>query len=324
MLLSVIIVSYNTEKLTLETIESVLSDVKASSLLKRKTEIIVIDNHSDDSSLKALRKICKDGKISLIASQENLGFAGGNNLGIERARGEFILLLNSDTLVQPGTLEKMVTAFTEAQMDSTSPTLESARGKLDRLGILAATLFNPDGSLQPQGGSFPNLLSLSSHMLMLDDIPVIGKLLPSTQHTGLRATNQPHVSTLLQQDWVGGTAMMIRKTVFDEIGLLDPNIFMYGEDIEFCLRAKSHHWDIALHPAAGVVHLGSASSTSANALIGEAKGYVYIWSKHKPLWQVGLVKLLIRLGALLRILIFGTIRPNAHKRAAYRRLLRTL
>lgn len=274
-----------------------------------------------------LRKLCKESKVSLIANQKNLGFAQANNQGIERARGKYILLLNSDTIVQSGTLETLVSTFEEAQDNAQTAVTAADRGRLDHLGVLAAELLNADGTPQPQGGSFPTLLTLAGQMLMLDDLPLIGRFIPSTQHTGRRAvssSSQAEVDALQQKDWVAGTAMMVRRETLDEIGLLDPNIFMYGEDVEFCMRAKAHHWDVAIHPRATVIHLGSASSSSSRALVGEAKGYVYIWSKHKPLWQIPLAKALIKTGALARLVVFGTMKRDASRRAAYRQIIREL
>jgi len=311
-LLSVIIVSFNTRELILSTLESVLTEIATSSLLQNRCEVIVVDNNSSDGSLEALQE-----KYMLVKNSENLGFAKANNIGIEKATGEYILLLNSDTIVQSGALEKMVQTFEKNPITEKTSILESHAGELDRLGILAAELTNPDGSEQRQGGSFPTLFSLASHMLFLDDIPLIGKFFPSTQKTGKS-------QAMKQLDWVGGTAMMVRRAVFQEIGTLDQNIFMYGEDIEFCMRAKNHHWDVAIEPDAKILHIGGASSSLGNAVIGEFKGYIYIWAKHKPVWQMPLVKLILKAGAISRIVLFGTILNDGTKADVYRRIKKTV
>jgi GT2 family glycosyltransferase len=172
-------------------------------------------------------------------------------------------------------------------------------------------------------------------MSLLDDIPLLGKLLPSTQHTGLRHNQGSSITLdsaidelsskpdLLLTDWVGGTAMMIRRSVIKEIGLLDSAIFMYGEDIEFCMRASAHHWDVAIHNGAYITHLGSRSGSSENALQGELLGYIYIWSKHKPLWQLPLAKGILLFGILLRIIIFSILNKR-HRAAIYLRLLHSV
>jgi GT2 family glycosyltransferase len=318
MTLSVIIVSYNTANLTLGSIASAWDDAQASSMLKGKTEFIVVDNHSQDDSLKLLNKFKKEkasSNIIIISKQKNLGFAAANNLAIKKARGKYILLLNSDTFVQPKALELLFTHHQQA----------SRHQKIAHLGILAATLLNTDGTLQPQGGDLPTLFSLFTHMTLLDDLPFFGKLLPSVQHTGYRQTETLKKSSLdvllTKRGWVAGTAVLIKKQVFEEIGLLDENIFMYGEDVEFCLRAKNHHWETAIDPSAKITHLGSASSSSSNAIKGEFNAYLYIWSKHKPLWQIPLVKMILKLGAALRWFLFGTIFRDNHKMKVYQNLL---
>jgi GT2 family glycosyltransferase len=320
MLLSIIIVSYNTKSLTLQTIESALKDINQSKLLKNQTEIIVVDNNSTDDSVATLKK---QPEIKLIANSDNRGFAQANNQGIKIAHGKYVLLLNSDTIVQSGALENLVNTLEKNPPDETSANLSFNDRITDRLGILAASLLNPDGSPQPQGGSLPTLLTLANHMLMLDDLPIIGKLLASTQETGRRF--QPkRQHNLIKKDWVGGTAVMIRQAVIQEIGDLDENIFMYGEDVEFCLRAKDHHWDIAELANAKIVHIGSASSTSSNAIKGELNSYLYIWSKHYPTWQLPLVKLLIRTGCYLRTLVFGTMKHDSARAKIYQEFLKTL
>jgi N-acetylglucosaminyl-diphospho-decaprenol L-rhamnosyltransferase len=325
-LLSTIIVSYNTQELTAQALTAADNDIQASKVLKGKSELIVVDNHSTDETLEQLKKQKKqlDTPLTVIANDHNLGFASANNQGMAKAQGQYVLLLNSDTVIQPGALEHLVTTFEAHPIQESTAELESHSGQLDRLGIVAATLLNRDGSLQAQGGSFPNLLSLASHWLMLDDIPVLGQMLPSTQHTGRNVRQDLSGSHLVQQDWVGGTAMMIRREMIEEIGNLDDHIFMYGEDVEFCLRARKHHWDIAIDTQAQIIHYGSASSSSLNALRGEAKGYLYIWSKHHPLWQLPMARAILRLGCQLRVWLFGTIKGDQVKAKNYRSILMEL
>lgn len=336
MLLSIIIVSYNTAELTLQTLKSVEADLANSTRLKNKTELFVVDNNSKDTSVEAVRAFKRKATIpiTLIANSDNAGFAAANNQGITQATGKYIFLLNSDTIVQPEALERLVAAF-EVVPDQSTAVLSSTPHKLDHLGIVAATLLNDDGTVQPQGGSFPTLWSLFTHMSMLDDLPVLGKLLPSTQHTGMR---QQHVaaprlddvqqdettkSDLYKTDWVGGTALMIKRATINEIGLLDDHIFMYGEDVEWCMRAAAHHWDVAIHNSAYVTHLQNKSGSSENALKGEMLGYIYIWSKNKPLWQLPVAKAILLFGVFLRILLFS-ITNNQQKAATYLRILHAI
>jgi GT2 family glycosyltransferase len=331
--LTVIIVSYNTAELTLQTVRSVLEASKAKHHFS--CEIVIVDNHSTDDTLPQLNGLSKTTKIpiSIIANKTNRGFAAANNQAIQQANGRVILLLNSDTIVQPDSLRKLLLSFAAHPEITTTADLGNKAGSIDRLGIVAATLLNPDQTPQPQGGAFPSLGSLFIHMTMLDDLPIVGKLLPSTQHTGYRFAPAP-VSEMTDtsaksrlkphlhlRDWVGGTAMAIKREVIEEIGILDDAIFMYGEDVEYCLRAHDHHWDIAECLDAPIIHLGSASGSSARAITGEMAGYLYIWSKHKPAWQYPIVKTLLQLGCLLRLFLFGTIVKKPAKVSAYRQAL---
>ena len=315
-LLSVIVVSYNTKKLTLQTLESLLADIKSSALLKKDSEIYVVDNNSQDGSLEAVKKFFNKAKFrnyQLIANKQNLGFARANNQALRNAKGQHLMLLNSDTIVKKGTLETLIKTFLDHPDQLATASTQDSEKIVDYLGILSPTLLNTDGSLQPQGGSKLSLCAIFNQMFFLDDIPVLGRFLPSTQHTGrnqrpssqkLFLDQNKQKTTLIHKDWVAGTAMLIKRSVIDRIGYLDKNIFMYGEDQEFCLRAKNHHFDIAIHPAAKITHLGSASSSSKNAILGEFKSYLYIWKKHFPAWQQPLLRLILKAGALWRYLIY--------------------
>jgi GT2 family glycosyltransferase len=325
MTLTIIVVSYNTKELTLQTIDTAWKEAQSSPTLAKKTEIVVVDNDSKDGTVAAVGDTFTSKNIKVIANKHNKGFASANNQGIKIAKGKYIILLNSDTIVQKGGLSTMVETFERLPIDNKTANLNSQKNKIDRLGILAPTLLNPDGTLQPQGGDLPNLGSLFSHMSFLDDFPIIGKFLPSTQHTGFRQSEKLRYHTndrrLIKRGWVGGTAMMIRKEVIKEIGLLDDAIFMYGEDTEYCMRANHHHWDVAIDPQAKITHFGQASSSSANAIKGEFKSYTYNWSKHKPLWQIPIVKAILKMGAALRVVAFSTIRPDKKRRQIYQELL---
>lgn len=312
MKLSIIIVSFNTSKLTCQTLKSVFADLKKNPELARDTDIWLVDNASTDNTLEQAKMqfasyLASSAKprLNIIANTKNVGFSGANNQALRKSQADIVLLLNSDTVVHPGALQKVVNAFAQPTNSQTAYLAQASKA-IDNLGIVSCSLWNPDGSEQAQGGSLPSLLALSSHWLFLDDIPLLGKFLPSTQHTGrnVRQFDDSDTDQILFADWVGGTAMGLRKAMLDEIGLLDEAIFMYGEDVELCLRAKNHHWDVGILPAAKVTHYGSASSTSANAILGEIKGYLYIWSKHKPGWQLRFARAIMTLGCWLRWQLF--------------------
>ncbi|MBU0979054.1 MAG: glycosyltransferase family 2 protein [Patescibacteria group bacterium] len=325
-LLSVVIVSYNTATLTKQCLLSVIKEVTNSHLLKHKTEIIVVDNASTDDSVIAIGSLIshpqtrvthnapsQPKKHKFIQNPTNLGFARANNQALAGARGEYFLLLNSDTLVKPGSLEKLVQNMNWAQSHS-------------RIGLLAGNLLNKDGSVQHQGGALPNLWTLKTHMLLLTKLPILGRWLSSTQNQSALYQNtlsSPH-GQLHVQGWVGGAALLIPKEVYQKIGPLDENIFMYGEDTEYCLRAKRAGFLSAIDQSAPITHLGFASSSSSQALIGEMTGLLYIFKKHAPCWQLPLVYRLLIIGCYIRIALFGLIGLDKNKAQTYKRAISEL
>lgn len=290
-LLSIIVVSYNTARLTQTCLESVIANLQTSSFLKNQSEIIVVDNDSSDQSVKFLKKFQTTQKlpVKLILNQENLGFAVANNQAIGQAKGKYLFLLNSDTIVHDQALEKLVVG------------LESASASL---GLLAASLVNGDGSYQPQGGDLPTLFSLLVQWLSLDDLPIFGQFLPCFQKRHQKNISQSLSNQPVLMGWVGGTAVLIKKQVFQQIGLLDEKIFMYGEDSELCLRAARAGWGRAILPSAQVTHFGFQSSSANNAKLGEVKSLFYIFDQYYPAWQKGFLRLILNLGCFLRMIIF--------------------
>ncbi len=293
MTLSIIIVSYNTKELTIQAIDSVLQ-----STLQDK-EIIVVDNNSTDGSVEALKK--KFGKkITLIERKDNGGFSKANNDGIKIATGEYILLLNSDTIVPQDALKKMTQFLDE------NPSY----------GVISSRLLNADGSYQPQGGALPNLLNIKAWWLW----PLPGQIPFVDAYQN--ATNLSESSeAIVARGWVGGTAMMIRTEVIEKVGLLDEHIFMYAEDIELCFRVRQAHFEIGIHTRSEITHIGSASGSSKNAKLGEIRGLLYFFKIHKPSWQLPLLKLIIFSGALLRCILFGILRGSSDARSLYSSIL---
>lgn len=321
-LLSVIIVSYNTAKLTLATLESLANDLQASSL-QEMSEIFIVDNNSKDDTVSQIKNWRSKKaatqfaniKLHVIENKDNLGFAHANNRGIEQAKGEYIFLLNSDTIVQPGACAQMIATFEKHPIEEATAHLSSYKSVTDRLGMVSAQLFNTDGTFQSQGGDLPSFASILPHFLFLDDIPLLGHFFPSTQQS------QNKHSGLSAMGWVAGTAVMVRRALIDEIGPLDQNIFMYGEDMEWCIRAKKHHWDVVIDHDSKITHIGSASSNSSRAIIGEMKAYAYIWAKHKPLWQRPLLLTAIKVACVLRVMLFDTILRQPNRAQPYKELL---
>lgn len=289
MQLSVIFVSYNTKDLLRNAIGSIPE--------RKDWEIIVVDNASSDGSVQMLNE--EFPKVKIIPNSENLGFAKANNQGIKASKGKYVLLLNTDTVVKEHALENLL-EFLERQPE---------------VGIASGQLLNPDGSIQPQGGNLPRLSNLIFWMLFIDDLPIIGKYLWPYHLNDPAAFRKER-----RFGWVGGTAMLIKRKLIEKIGLLDEEIFMYAEDVDFCIRAQKAGFLVAITPQAKIIHFGQQSSGGAPsaAWLGEYKGIKYIFKKHKAAWEYPVLRLLLKVGALLRMFVFGILGGRRDAYAAYR------
>ncbi len=262
--LSVIIVNYNTDRLTSECVESVKRYTE-----EIKYEVIVIDN-----------------------SINNLGFAGGNNAGIKKARGRYILFLNSDTLIDSNVLGQMV-----FWMDKNS-----------KVGIATCSLKNKDGSFQGTGGYFPTLLRVFSWMI-IEDLPFVDTIIRPFHPASPKSFSKRESFYKKEQDldWVTGAFLLVRKEVIGEIGGLDEDYFMYGEDVDFCFRAKEKGWKIKYLPKWSITHFGGSSSTRDFPIISEFKGIKIFYEKHYPSWQYPFLRMFFKIGAFGRMILFGML-----------------
>ncbi|MBI4157452.1 glycosyltransferase family 2 protein [Candidatus Woesebacteria bacterium] len=289
--LSIIIISFNTERLTRECINSVFQKTKGIAF-----EIIVIDNNSSDGSVAMLEGLArKHPQVKVIKNKENLGFGQANNQGMKISRGRYILLLNSDTKVLDNALGEMV-----SWMD-----------KNPKAGIASSGLRFKDGKIQGTGGYFPTLPRVLTWMSFFDDIPFMGGLIkPFHPMHGLSPLdkNIDFFKEKKQMDWLTGAFFLIRRSAFKEVGYFDKDYFMYVEEVDYCYRTKLKGWEIWYLPKWRIIHYGGASSTSEFPLINEIKGLKTFYKKHMPGWQFGILRALLKTGTLLRIFVFGILR----------------
>lgn len=279
--LSVIILSYNTQKLLKNCLKSLFKSTKGISF-----ETIVVDNHSQDDSVKMVKK--EFPQVKLIVNRQNLGFSRGNNQGIRKAKGKYLLLLNSDTLVPSQSLLKMID-FLE---------------KNPQVAALGPKLLNADGSDQPSAGSFPSL-------------PVAAIML-FKEHFHASPIVRGSFQKLKKVDWVMGAAIMIRKKLLDQVGLLDEKIFMYMEEVELCYRIKKANFEVVFYPQAKITHLGRGSSESGKKepILNIYKGLVYFYQKHYSQPQLILLKLMLKIKAFGAWLI-GLLTNNRYLKETY-------
>lgn len=294
--LSVVIVNWNTKKLLEDCLSSIYEFTK-----NIEFEVIVVDNGSADGSPAMVKK--RFPKVKLIENSENLGFTKANNQGIKIAKGKFILLLNSDTYLIENSLRKL---------------LDKARSIGKNLGALGPLLLNENRSIQQSVGFFPNLPQILWWMSFLDDLPGGTLLNPyHIDHDSFYRNDQ-------KVDWVTGAAILVPKSVIDRVGPLDEEIFMYGEEVDWCFRIKKAGFEVYFTPETKIVHIGrgSAQKTATGAILGEYKGIVYFYQKHKGAVSLQIARFLLKMGALLRIIIF-TILGHACRQAGRKELAKS-
>jgi hypothetical protein len=278
--LSVIIVSWNTKKLLDDCIKSIFKYTK-----ELNFEVIVIDNGSTDGSPQMIK--AKFAKVILIKNKDNLGFTKANNQGIKAAKGDYIVLLNSDAYLIENAFKTL---------------LEAAKSKNSK-AVLAPLLLNENRTIQQSVGFFPNLPQVFLWMSFLDDLPLGQFFKPyHVDHDSFYKKEK-------EVDWLTGAAMFLPKGIITNAGLLNEEIFMYGEDVEWCFRIKKAGYKIFLCPQAKIVHIGRGSSKKipTKAFVGEYLGVKFFYKQYKGFFALQIARFFLKIGALLRIIVFSIL-----------------
>ncbi|MGC9520484.1 MAG: glycosyltransferase family 2 protein [Anaerolineae bacterium] len=229
--LSVIVVSWNVRDLLQRALESVYASWSHASGM----EIVVVDNASSDGSPEMVETAFPE--VTLLHNETNVGFASANNQGLEIARGDYLLLLNSDTEALGGALPELV-SYLDAH---------------PQVGLVGPRLFNDDGTTQSSRRRFPTLPILFLESTWLQ------RLMPRPLLNRYYVADVPDSEEQLV-DWVTGAAMLVRREAITDAGPLDPGFFMYSEELDWCRRIRQAGWDIAYTPSAEIVHYGGKSS----------------------------------------------------------------
>lgn len=268
--IAIVVLNYNGRKDTLECIQS-LAKIKKDNFL---VETIVVDNGSDDGSAKALVKLRG---IKLILNDRNLGYSGGNNVGIKKALSlgaDYIFILNNDTLVDKNILINLVHAASAG--DIISPKIYFAPGfefhkerysSRDRGKVIWYA-----------GGA-------------IDWANIIGR------HLGVDEVDKGQFARRRQIDLATGAAVFVGRSVFEKTGLFDEKYFLYLEDMDFCVRAKKTGFKIIFEPAAIVWHKNASSSGGSGSPLQD-----YFITRNRLLFAARYAKLKTKLAVLRQIL----------------------
>ncbi|OGE34506.1 hypothetical protein A3H85_00850 [Candidatus Daviesbacteria bacterium RIFCSPLOWO2_02_FULL_40_8] len=272
--LAIIILSFNTKEITLNCISSIISNPP-----KKSYEIVVVDNASTDQTVSEIKQRFKTVKI--LENKENLGFSAGNNKALKSISAEYYLLLNSDTKILPNSLDNLI-LFADTHTE---------------YGVISCKLLNPNKAFQPNSGELPKPFNTFLWLANLDI------LFPGWSY---QARSDSYYQDGKEVGWVSGSVMLIKDEVIKKVGVLDENIFMYGEDVEYCMRVKQNNFKVGWTNQAEVIHVGGASSEKPQfkQWLGEFQGVLYIYQKYYGQLTAKLMKQLFYFFIILRALIF--------------------
>lgn len=257
--------------------------VSVMAALPFNTRVLIVDNGSTDETLTALPR--EFPQAYLIRNPQNLGYAEGNNVGLRYALeqgAEFILVLNNDVVVAPDWLEGL---------------LETAQAQ-PRAALLGPMVYHADDPqvIQSAGG----MLSSDWH----------------SYHRGANKTDTGQFHRTENVDWLTGCAVLARSSALRDFGLLDPSFYMYGEDVDWCLRARKANYTVVFVPYARVWHSGvsSAYTPAARVTYYMARNELILIQKHRG-GTIAVMRLLVR---HFRTVVSWTLRPKWRHQRAHR------
>ena len=231
MKLSIIIVSWNVRKDLVECLKSIKKNPP-----EHDFEIIVIDNASKDGSIQAVTKDFPE--VKTILNSQNRGFAAANNQGIAASNSQYILLLNPDTILHPNALNILIRFMDEN----------------NNAGACGPKLLNKDQSTQPSARHFPTFRAALYRHTAFRLLPIFKAQYKKWLMKDFDHNHQTDVDQLM------GAALMLKRSVIDNIGNLDENFFMYYEEVDLCFRIKQAGYRIAFIPKATITHTAGRSA----------------------------------------------------------------
>lgn len=291
--LSIIVVNYNGGKVIIDCLSSVLKETT-----RVDYELIIADNNSTDGSVGAIKELFPD--VLLIENKENFGFAKANNCAIKESSGKYVLLLNPDTVILSGAIDKLF-EFIESKPDA---------------GAACGKAYNVDGTIQHTIGRFPSITNQIGSAIS------IHKFLPNARLFQERIRSDRYYQHEHPVDWGLGAFLMIRREALDQIGLLDERFFMYAEERDYCYRLWKAGWKVYFSPEAEIIHIGQ--SKVIPALFAELKNSRMMFiSKHYrgikrgAIWSINVVDLAFRMAfwSSLRFFLSPKSRDEARNKS---------
>jgi GT2 family glycosyltransferase len=284
--ISVVIVGWNAKHYLELCLESL-----AKAPPRRSMEVLVVDNASTDGSVEMIE--AKFPWVTLIKSGENLGFAKGNNVAIRQCQGRYIALVNPDVIVFPGCLDAL------ADFLDQNP----------KVGNVGPRVLNPDMSMQSTCRRFPTLWNNFCSATSLS-----ARFKNSRFFAGEHMFYFPHDRTLAV-DVLVGCFSMIRREALDAVGLLDEGLFMYGDDVDWCRRARNAGWQVVFYPGGQAIHdRGKITAPyPVRFAVAQQRSVLHYWTKHHSVLGVLGIRSIMLFHHLLRYAV-AVLSSLAHSR----------
>jgi len=265
--ISIILVNYNGADVLIDCLNSLEKFIP-----RDNCEIIIVDNNSQDKSVDILND--KYPHIKLIKLPKNVGFGAGNNAGAKVAKGEFLFLLNTDTILESNILAHLIELMSENS----------------DVGIIGPKLLFPDGSFQ---------ISFSP------EISIKGEFAARKLHKNAENENKLHIieqdfQDIQEVDIVVGAAFFIRADLFNLLGGFDEKFFMYFEESDLCQRVRTKGYKVLYTPHVSLIHIRgySVNKISNKMAVEYRRSQIYYYHKHRPMWEI----LLLRIYLLFKFL----------------------
>ena len=278
--ISAIILNWNNAPDTIRCLTSIFESVY------KLSEIIVVDNGSSDDSVFVIQEKFPD--ITILENEENLGYAQGNNVGIKYAvdhRADLVLLLNDDTVIAPDMILEMVKVMDEDPM----------------AGIVGPKIFNLENPIE--------LLTVGADLKpgCVIENPAMGMI------------DQGQWDNIAEVGYLWGCAVIVRKKVIEEVGMLDPDFFAYQEDVDWCYRIKNSGFKCLFVPKAKCWHPDTRTGRENSPLVTYymSRNHLLFLLKH----NLGIKELVLSIGVYIRRILSWTIRPKWRKKVNQRNAL---
>jgi len=279
---SVLIVNWNTRDVVYDCLASIYEQTHGICF-----EVILVDNASSDGSVDMIKQ--EYPCVTLIENKENQGFASANNQAMEIARGRYVLLLNPDTIVLDGAIQKTVT-YADNEPD---------------IGVLGCQVWLNDKEIQKTCFAFPTISGLVVQKLGLR------RLFPRSRTFGWIDYGWWDRTTSMDVDVVSGMFMLVRREVIDQAGIMDDAYFVYAEETDWCYRIKKANWRCVFSPVARIIHLdGGNKSTDlvrVKMFVQMQKSLLIFYRKHLGLFSWILAKTIYVISMTLRCIGFAIL-----------------